>query len=66
MSEDAIMQAEVVACPDCDLIITLPALAPGESATCLRCDADLSRNPRNTIARGIALTLTGVPCQDNC
>jgi paraquat-inducible protein A len=50
----------VVACPDCDLINQVPALAPSESAACVRCDASLSRNPVNSLQRGIALTCTAI------
>ena len=60
MSADGRMQPVVLACPDCDLINKVPALAPGDSACCVRCDASLSRNPRNAVNRGIALTVTGV------
>ena len=49
-----------LACPDCDLINRVPALAPGESACCVRCEATLSRNPTNGITRGIALTFTAI------
>ena len=60
MPIDGILQPITVACPDCDLINQLPSLAPGESASCVRCDATLSRNPPNSIARGIALTFTAI------
>ena len=54
------LQPITVACPDCDLINQVPALAAGESAVCVRCDATLSRNPPNSINRGIALTFTAI------
>ena len=60
MPIDEILQPITVACPDCDLINQVPALASGESASCVRCDATLSRNPPNSIARGIALTFTAI------
>jgi paraquat-inducible protein A len=60
MPIDDVLQPITVACPDCDLINQVPALAPGESASCVRCDATLSRNPPNSIARGIALTFTAI------
>ena len=60
MPIDGILQPITVACPDCDLINQLPSLAPGESASCVRCDATLSRKPPNSIARGIALTFTAI------
>lgn len=55
-----VLQAVTLACPDCDLINRVPDLAPGESAHCVRCEATLSRNPPNCIARGIALTFTAI------
>jgi paraquat-inducible protein A len=60
MSDDESLQPILVACPDCDLLNQLPELAPDESASCVRCDATLSRNPKNSIARGLALTWTAV------
>jgi paraquat-inducible protein A len=54
------LKAVTIACPDCDLINRVPALAPGESACCIRCEATLSRNPRNAITRCIALTFTAI------
>ncbi len=54
------LQPIVVACPDCDLINQVPALAAGESAACVRCQATLSRNPPNSVNRAIALTFTAI------
>lgn len=50
----------LVACPECDVLNQVPELAPGESACCVRCDRTLSRNPRDSIRRSIALTWTGI------
>lgn len=60
MPAQHILQVVTLACPDCDLINRVPALAPGESACCVRCEATLSRNPPNGITRGIALTFTAI------
>ncbi|RLA47770.1 MAG: paraquat-inducible protein A [Gammaproteobacteria bacterium] len=60
MSITEALQPITVACPDCDLINQIPALAAGESANCVRCEATLSRNPPNAINRGIALTFTAI------
>jgi paraquat-inducible protein A len=60
MPVDDTLQAVTMACPDCDLINQVPVLAPGESAECVRCEASLSRNPKNSINRGIALTFTAI------
>jgi paraquat-inducible protein A len=60
MSDDQTLKSIVIACPDCDLLNQLPELVPGESASCVRCDATLSRNPKNGIQRGLALTFTSI------
>jgi paraquat-inducible protein A len=60
MPAEDVLQAVTLACPDCDLINRVPSLSPGESASCVRCEATLSRNPRNGITRSIALTFTAI------
>jgi len=60
MSDETVLKPITVACPDCDLLNNVPELAPGESASCVRCDATLSRNPKNSIERALALTLTAI------
>lgn len=60
MSTDQILKSILVACPECDLLNQVPELAPGESASCVRCDATLSRNPKQGLERGLALTLTAI------
>jgi paraquat-inducible protein A len=60
MPDDQTLKSIVIACPDCDLLNQLPALAPGESASCMRCDATLSRNPKEGLDRGLAFTWTAV------
>jgi len=60
MTDNESLQPIMVACPDCDLLNQLPVLAPDESASCVRCEATLSRNPKNSIARGMALTWTAI------
>ncbi|MCB9537291.1 MAG: paraquat-inducible protein A [Myxococcales bacterium] len=49
-----------VACPDCDLLLTLPPVPAGGSARCPRCDARLSRAPHRSIERTSALALAGL------
>jgi len=49
-----------VACHDCDLIQSIPPLAVGESANCLRCDAILYKNQKNSIDRSLAFAITGL------
>lgn len=60
MAEEIYLQPILVACPDCDLLNNVPELAPGESASCIRCDCTLSRNPKNSLQRGIALTWAAI------
>ncbi|NML25272.1 paraquat-inducible protein A [Zoogloea dura] len=50
--------ADLLACHDCDLLQTEPALAPGETARCARCNAILARNPPDSLDRTLALTFT--------
>jgi paraquat-inducible protein A len=47
----------LVACPDCDLLQRLPAIAPGGEAHCCRCDRELARRPADSRNRIMALTL---------
>src|SRR3974377_2327994 len=49
--------AELVACPDCDLVQRLPELAPGASAHCPRCDKELWRPRKDSFNRTLALAL---------
>ncbi|HHJ20174.1 MAG TPA: paraquat-inducible protein A [Gammaproteobacteria bacterium] len=49
-----------IACHDCDLLQTLPALQEGESARCCRCDALLYQRKRDSLNRSLAFALTGL------
>jgi paraquat-inducible protein A len=52
---------EAVACPDCDLLLQLPPLAPGDRARCPRCRCMLVSAPRdlrNPLDLPLSLTLT--------
>lgn len=49
-----------IACHDCDLIQAIPPLRVGESANCLRCDALLYKNQKNSINRSLAFAITGL------
>lgn len=53
-----VLPADLVACHECDLLQTEPQLAPGQTASCVRCGAFLARNPPDSIDRTLALTLT--------
>lgn len=49
-----------IACPDCDLLQTLPPLRENEVANCVRCQAVLLRNQANSIDRSLAFAITGL------
>lgn len=49
-----------MACPDCDLIQTIPPLNVGESVSCVRCNATLFRHNKNSIDRSLAFAITGL------
>jgi len=49
-----------IACPDCDLIQEIPLLALGESANCIRCNATLYKNQKNSVDRSLAFAITGL------
>lgn len=49
-----------MACPDCDLVQRLPALAPGASARCPRCDRELWRRRADPLDRPLALALAAL------
>jgi len=49
--------AALLACPDCDLVQRLPALALGASARCPRCDRELWRRRADPLDRTLALAL---------
>ncbi|MCK5810815.1 MAG: paraquat-inducible protein A [Cocleimonas sp.] len=53
-------QVSHIACPDCDLILSVPPLAVNEVAYCIRCDATLLRNQKNSIDRTLAFAITGL------
>jgi len=54
---DAFLDPSLVACPHCDLLQRLPALDPGASARCPRCDKELWRRREDSLPRTLALTI---------
>jgi paraquat-inducible protein A len=52
-----VVDADLVACPDCDLLQRLPALQPGGSARCPRCDRELWRRRADSLDRTLALAI---------
>ena len=53
----ALRDPALIACPHCDLLQRLPALAPGASARCPRCDKELWRRREDSLNRTLALAL---------
>lgn len=50
--------AQLLACHECDLLQHDVPIAPGETARCMRCGAELARNPPDSLDRTLAYTLT--------
>ncbi len=48
---------ETIACPDCDLLQTLPPLPPGGRARCARCGCAVATRAVDPIGRPLALTI---------
>jgi paraquat-inducible protein A len=57
MHNQALADASLIACPHCDLLQRLPALTPGASARCPRCDKELWRHREDSLNRTLALAL---------
>jgi paraquat-inducible protein A len=54
---DARLSGDAVACPDCDLLQRIPALAPGGKAACIRCGRSLANRPAGSPDLPLALTV---------
>ncbi|MCK5901852.1 MAG: paraquat-inducible protein A [Cocleimonas sp.] len=52
--------SNVRACPDCDLLQSIPLLLPNEFAYCLRCNATLLKNQKNSLNRSLSFAVTGL------
>jgi paraquat-inducible protein A len=57
MYNQTLSDASLIGCPHCDLLQRLPALAPGESARCPRCNEELWRRHEHSLDRPLALTI---------
>jgi len=57
MYNRAIADPWLVGCRHCDLLQRLPALRPGDSARCPRCNAELWRRREDSLNRTLALAL---------
>ena len=45
------------ACPECDLLITVPHVAEGERAVCPRCDSMITQRPHSGLERALAFSV---------
>ena len=54
------LPADIVACPDCDLLQRMPALPPGGSARCARCGLTLRYNEPGSLDRSMALSVAAL------
>ena len=57
MYNQALSDSSLIGCPHCDLLQRLPALEPGESARCPRCNEELWRRKEESLHRPLALTI---------
>ncbi len=49
-----------IACHDCDLLQKMPRLSIGQTANCIRCNAQLFKNQKNSVNRSLAFAITGL------
>jgi paraquat-inducible protein A len=56
----ASLPADIVACPDCDLLQRMPALPPGGTARCARCGRTLGINRPGSLDRSMALSVAAL------
>jgi len=54
------MDAELIACHDCDLLQTSVLLAEGQAARCPRCGGTLDQRKRNSLDRTLALAIASL------
>lgn len=59
-AQTPVIYPELVACHECDTLQRIPALAPGRSAHCSCCGAELLHNPKGGLDRPIALNIAAV------
>lgn len=52
--------ANLLLCPDCDLLTDKVTLSPNETAVCSRCQAKVLRHPKNSVNKVIAFALAGL------
>lgn len=56
----ASLPADIVACPDCDLLQRMPALPPGRTARCARCGLELGTCKPGSLDRSMALSVAAL------
>jgi len=53
-------ETDRAACIECDLVLSLPSLQPGENATCPRCGHVISACRKDGISRSLALAISAL------
>lgn len=53
-------QPLVIACHDCDLLLTVPTLPDGGRARCPRCGAEIYSRKKNSLERTLSLVIAGI------
>lgn len=54
------LPADIVACPDCDILQRVPSLPPGGTACCVRCGLALGSNKPGSLDRTMALAVAAL------
>jgi paraquat-inducible protein A len=54
------LPAQLTACHECDLLNTVPELAPGHTARCHRCNSVLYKNPKTGIETPLAMGIASL------
>lgn len=54
---EALADASIIACPNCDLVQHLPEIDFGHTVRCARCDSELWRRRKDSLDRTLALAI---------
>ncbi|MBO0333688.1 paraquat-inducible protein A [Sneathiella sp. CAU 1612] len=60
IDKDFTYTESLIACPECDLIHSVPSIREGEQGRCVRCGALLFVRHKNSLDRSLAFALTGL------
>lgn len=60
IDKDFTFTEALIACPECDLIHSVPSIREGEQGRCIRCGALLIVRHKNSLDRSLAFALTGL------